>query len=328
MHHAQHRHSQHDGHDGHEQHDGHDGHGTRRWPPTWPRPAALPTQPLVDTAWLHQHRGAVVLLQVDDDSSAYYQRHLPTARPIDTFDELHQHVHRGPVHRAGFEQLMDAKGVRRDDHVVLYSAGDPTHAAFAFWLMRLYGHPRLSLLDGGLRAWAAAGHPLSDQVPTWPGPHQVPAYTADERDASLIIGREEVLTRYVDAPAPALVLDCRTPGEYRGSEHHQLDVAAEQHRVPGHVPGSRNLPSALVLNPDGTFKARSELLALFASRGLAADSQVVLYCRLAERSSLLWFALAELVGHPGARHYVGGWAEYGSLIDAPVTRGETSVDHA
>ncbi|WP_432575091.1 sulfurtransferase [Kineococcus sp. SYSU DK005] len=313
----------------------------------------------MDATWLHAHHDAVVLLQVDDDSSSYYQRHLPGARPIDTFDELHQHVRRGPLHRAGFEQLMDAKGVHRGDHVVLYSAGDPTHAAFAFWLMRVYGHPRISLLDGGLRAWAAAGHPLSQDVPTWA---RVPAhttdtgcttagtgtavdtaidtavdtaidtavdtgYTADERDASLIIGRDEVLTRYVEAPAPALVLDCRTPGEYQGSSHHQLDVAAERHRVPGHVPGSRNLPSALVLKQDGTFKTREQLRQLFTSRGLAADSQVVVYCRLAERSALLWFALAELLGHEPVRHYVGGWAEYGSLIDAPVAREDAPLPH-
>ncbi|WP_432497564.1 sulfurtransferase [Kineococcus gypseus] len=301
--------------------------GRAGWPAGWPGPVALPAAaaaPLVDVAWLRAHRGEVVLLQVDDDSSSYYEAHLPGARPVDTFDELHQQVRRGPVHREAFEAVMRAKGVRREDHVVLYSAGDPTHAAFALWLMRRYGHRRLSLLDGGLRAWRAAGHPTTPEVPRWPrwpDDPGVPPYVSESVRDPLVVGRDEVLARFVDAPPPALVLDCRSPAEHRGDGYHQLDVAAERHRVSGHVPGSRNLPSGLVLEDDGTFRARRQLEELFASRGLRADSEVVVYCRLAERSALLWFALAELVGHPAVRHYVGGWAEYGSLVDAPVERG-------
>ena len=269
--------------------------------------------PLVDVRWLVEHRSSVVVLQVDDDSTAYHAGHLPGSLPLSTYDDLHDRVRRGPVSQQGFDRLMSAMGVDVGDHLVLCSAGAPSHAAYAFWVMRLYGHRRLSLLDGGVPAWTAAGGRLED------APFAVAAaqYRSPGRDESISIGRDELLARYVGQPAPALILDCRTEGEFEGHIQHQLDIAAERHRVPGHIPGSRNLPSANVLE-GRSFVPRERLRQLFADRGLTMSSDVVVYCRVADRSSLLWFVLAELLAHPRVRHYVGGWAEYGSLIDVPV----------
>ncbi|WP_432571753.1 sulfurtransferase [Kineococcus sp. SYSU DK005] len=272
-----------------------------------------PTPVLVDAPWLAAHRRDVVVLHVDEDASAYHQAHLPGARAVSTYDDLHEPVRRGPASRQHLEQVLSRLGVHADDHLVLYSADSPSHAAYAFWLLRRHGHQRLSLLDGGLRAWRDVGGPVED--------HPVVAVTGGYRsrggDDSIVVGRDELLARYVGAPGPALLLDCRTPAEHAGHVGHPLDVAAERHRVPGHIPGSRNLPSHLVL--DGhRFAGREHLQRLFAEHGLRPDSDVVVYCRVADRSSVLWFALAELVGHPRVRHYVGGWAEYGSLVDVPV----------
>ncbi len=129
-----------------------------------------------------------------------------------------------------------------------------------------------------------------------------------------------MLDPYVGAPGRTLLLDCRTHEEYEGRSRNPMDLAVEQHRVPGHIPGAVNLPSALLLTDQGTFQPVPRLRELFTSRGLAADSDVVVYCRVAERSSLLWFALSELLDHPSVRHYDGGWAEYGSLMDVSVAR--------
>ncbi|WP_432573701.1 sulfurtransferase [Kineococcus sp. SYSU DK005] len=275
------------------------------------RPEVVP--PVVDARWLREHRGAVVVLQVDDDATPYHAGHLPGALPLSTYDDLHERVRRGPVSLQGFERLMSAMGVGVDDHVVLCSAGSPSHAAYAFWVMRLYGHRRLSLLDGGVPAWTAAGGALDDN------PVVVAAadYRSPGRDGSIVVGRDELLARYVGAPDPVLILDCRTEGEFEGRVQHQLDVAAERHRVPGHIPGSRNLPSSEVLE-GRSFAPLGRLRTLFADRGLTPASDLVVYCRVADRSSLLWFVAAEVLRHPRVRHYVGGWAEYGSLVDVPV----------
>jgi thiosulfate/3-mercaptopyruvate sulfurtransferase len=273
---------------------------------------------LVDVAWLRSPAAAgVTLLQVDEDSSSFYTGHLPGALPLDWYDELHETVRRGPVSREHFEQLMCRKGIAEDSHVVLCGGGELTFAAHAFWVLRYYGHQRISLLDGGLAAWTRAGLPLDDSEPTLPPPTD---YRSPGPDRRLRATRDEVLERYVDAPGPALVLDCRTPAEFEGRSRNPVDLAVEQHRVPGHIPGAVNLPSGLLLTEDGAFQPVSRLLELFVSRGLADDSDVVVYCRVAERSSVLWFSLSELLGHPQVRHYDGGWSEYGSLMDVSVAR--------
>ncbi len=285
-------------------------------------PSAVPS--LVTAAWLAQHRSQVVLLQVGEDSSDYYAQHLPGALPLSAVDELHEQVRRGPVRQAGFEALMTRKGVRRSDHVVLYSAvtsaprrsEHAVHAAFAYWVMYLHGHHRASLLDGGQEAWEAAGGELVTDVPETPAvePYEV----VDSRPWSML-GRDELLDRFVGDGQERVLVDCRTPKEYQGRSHHPLDVPVEHHRVSGHVPGAVNFPSGDVL--DGPLlRTPDELRSMFEAAAVRPEQEVGAYCRVADRSALLWFALSEVAGHPRARHYVGGWAEYGSLVDVPVAR--------
>ncbi|WP_432573657.1 sulfurtransferase [Kineococcus sp. SYSU DK005] len=275
----------------------------------------------MDSTWLRAHYQQVLVLQVDDDASTYYRQHLPGARALSTYDDLHEPLQRAPVHRERFEQLMSRTGVRPEDHVVLCAAGDPEHGAYVFWLMRLHGHRRLSLLDGGLSAWITAG----GAVELDPVLHPTSRYRSHDHDhdhrrsGSISIGRDEVLVRCVGTCAPTVLLDCRSPAEHAGSVRHPLDVPIERHRVPGRIPGSRNLPWHLLL--EGRLLApRARLERAFAERGVSQDSHVVVYCRTGERSALVWFALHEVLQHPRVRLYVGGWAEYGSLIDVPVER--------
>lgn len=277
--------------------------------------------PLVDVTWLAEHAAddAVTLLQVDADSSSYYAGHLPGALPLDWYDELHETVRRGPVSQPHFEQLMQRKGIAPDTHVVLCGPGDSAFAAHAYWLLRYYRHERVSLLDGGQAAWTGAGLPLDQDEPQ---PSTVGRYVGRGRDFSVRATRNDVLRRYVGAPGRTLVLDCRTPAEYEGHSRNPMDLALEQHRVRGHIPGAVNLPSSDLLDEQLSFREVPQLRELLEGRGLQPDADVVVYCRVAERSSLLWFAMHELLQHPMVRHYDGGWSEYGSLMDVSVARDE------
>jgi thiosulfate/3-mercaptopyruvate sulfurtransferase len=288
--------------------------------PTYAASSSVDVAPLVDVEWLAEHGAApgIVALQVDVDSSAYYTAHLPGAIPLDWHDELHERVRRGPVSQAHFEELMRRKGIGVDDHVIFCGTGDSSHAAHAYWVFRYYQHRRLSLLDGGLRAWTLGGGRLEEAVP--PPLVGTRGYRSPGPDPSVRVRRVEMVNHYAAAPPGAVVLDCRTPQEYAGAYRHPLDLGIEHHRVGGHVPGARSLPSEELLTEDGRFRPIPSLRELFARRGVREDLEVVVYCRVAERSSLLWFALDELLGHPRVRHYDGGWAEYGSLLDVPVER--------
>ncbi|HKG49518.1 MAG TPA: sulfurtransferase [Actinomycetales bacterium] len=277
--------------------------------------------PLVDAGWLAERlKGpGTTLLHVDGDSSGYYSAHLPNALPLDWHDELHERVGRRPLTLEHFEELMRRRGIEPDTHVVLYGTGDGAFAAHAYWLFRYYQHPRVSLLDGGLRAWTRAGGALVEAVPRVKGGG---SYRSPGPDPSLRVGRDEMITRYAGAPDGTVVLDSRTPQEFAGKHRHPLDLGLERHRVGGRVPGARNLPTARLLAPDGAFRPADELQQLFAEFGVREHSDVVVYCRAGEGSSVPWFALHELLGHTRVRHYDGGWAEYGSLMDVPVELGD------
>ena len=112
------------------------------------------------------------------------------------------------------------------------------------------------------------------------------------------------------------LLDVRTAREYSGAGGYPCDPRQ------GHIPGARNFPSDQLLTADGTLRPVEELREEFAQRGIVSgnSTEIAVYCRVAERSALHWFVLQELLGHPSVRNYDGGWAEYGSLVHAPVAR--------
>lgn len=281
-----------------------------------PRPQNA-TPVLVDARWLASHLDDpdVVPVEVDAEGATYYRGHVPGAVTLDWLDDLHHPRRRRFLDQQRFEALMDAQGIGADDHVVLYGDAENTYAAYAHWVFRYYRHRRVSLLDGGRAGWLAAGGPLTAQ----PGARRPRSgYRSPGPDPEIRATRDLVLARYVGARGGAVLVDCRSPAEYAGWPENPLDLPLEHHRVPGHIPGAHNVPHPQVLAADGTFRSPAELGEMFGRLGVSPGSDVAVYCRVGERSSLLWFALHELVGHPRVRNYEGGWAEYGSLVDAPI----------
>ena len=280
----------------------------------------LAAPPLVDVGWLARHldHPDVVPVEVGRDATTYYTSHLPGAVVLDWLDDLQEPVRRGFVTQARFEALLTEKGIGRDDHVVLYGDAENCFAAHAYWIFRYYGHSGLSLLDGGRPAWVRAGQPMEESVRARPAP--VPPYRSPGPRPDIRATREDIVGRFAGSPPGVALIDCRSPVEYSGVAEHPLDLPLERHRVVGHVPGAVNLPTDDLVDPFGALRPVEELRRLFEDRGATPDVEVALYCRLAERSSLLWFVLHDVLGHPRVRNYDGGWAEYGSLVDVPVSR--------
>ena len=276
---------------------------------------------LVDVPWLRGQLAdpdsAVLVVEVGVDASSYYDAHVPGAVAVSWLDDLHESDRRGLPSQPRTERLLGSLGVTPETHVLLYGEDDNRYAAYAYWVLRYYGHQRLSLLDGGRRAWLAGGGPVTGDRPdvttTW--------YACRTRDEQVRVSRDELLTHYIGSPSGTALLDCRTPTEYRGRESCVVDLPVMRHRLGGHIPGARNLDHRDLLDPvTGRFRPLHDLRGVFADQGVRAEDDVVLYCDVGDRSALGWFALHELLGQPIARNYDGGWSEYGSLVGAPVRR--------
>jgi thiosulfate/3-mercaptopyruvate sulfurtransferase len=271
---------------------------------------------LVDAGWVEEHLNdpGLVLVEVDEDTSAYDKGHIRGAVKIDWKNELQDPVRRDFVDKTGFEQLLSGKGIANDDLVILYGGNNNWFAAYAYWYFKLYGHDNVKLLDGGRKKWELESRELVTDVPTRPAT----TYQANEQDTAIRAFRDEV----VAAIGTKGLIDVRSPDEFVGKLLAPAHLPQEQAQRAGHVPTARNIPWSKAANDDGTFRSDEELRALYSEAGVDLSKPVIAYCRIGERSSHTWFALHELLGLSDVKNYDGSWTEYGSLVGVPIELGE------
>jgi thiosulfate/3-mercaptopyruvate sulfurtransferase len=275
---------------------------------------------LVTTQWLADRLGSqgLVVVESDEDVLLYDTGHLPGAVKIDWFTELNDPVTRDYVDGAGFAALLSAKGISRDDTVVIYGDKSNWWAAYALWVFTLFGHPDVRLLDGGRAAWIAEGRPM-----TTDGPRRSPAEypVVDRNDPGIRAFKDDVLAHLGDHDARPLV-DVRSPQEYTGERTHMPDYPQEGALRGGHIPGAVSVPWARAAAEDGRFRTRAELEQLYRQeQGLDPRSDVIAYCRIGERSSHTWFVLTYLLGFDHVRNYDGSWTEWGNAVRVPIATG-------
>jgi thiosulfate/3-mercaptopyruvate sulfurtransferase len=272
---------------------------------------------LVDADWVQAHldEPGVVLAEVDEDTTAYDEGHIKGAVKLDWKQDLQDPVKRDFVDRAGFEALLSARGIGHDDTVILYGGNNNWFAAYAYWYFKIYGHPRVKLLDGGRKKWELESRELVTEVPLRP----VTAYRAQEQDTSIRARRDEVIA----AIGQVNLVDVRSPDEFAGRLLAPAHLPQEQAQRGGHIPGAANVPWSKAAAEDGTFRSDEELRQLYAGQaGLDFDQDTIAYCRIGERSAHTWFVLHELLGLPNVKNYDGSWTEYGSLVGVPIELGD------
>ena len=258
----------------------------------------------------------------------YQVGHVPGAVFVDLDREL-----AGPPGAGGrhplpaaddFESAMRHAGVNGDGLVVVYDDADSTAAARAWWLLRYFGHQSVRVLDGGFRAWTAAGHtaePGPSGSPGSPGsielpgtPEIAPAPGTPLGDFTASPGHLPLL----DADGAAalartgLLLDARAGERYRG-ETEPVDPVA------GHIPGAVSAPTTENVNADGTFRPAADLAARFRGLGVTAESDVGVYCGSGVTAAHQALALS-LAGLPAAL-YVGSWSNWITDPDRPIATG-------
>ncbi len=273
---------------------------------------------LVDADWVEAHLDdpTVALIEVDEDTSAYEKNHIRGAVRLDWKSDLQDPIRRDFVDKAAFEKLLSAKGVGKDDTVVLYGGNNNWFASYAYWYFKLYGHSDVRLLDGGRKKWELDSRDLVVELPARPATQ----YAAQEPDISIRAFRDEVIASI----GQKNLIDVRSPDEFSGKLLAPAHLPQEQSQRPGHIPGAKNIPWSKAANDDGTFRSDDELTALYEGAGVDLGRDTIAYCRIGERSAHTWFVLHELLGQPRVQNYDGSWTEYGSLVGVPIELGDGS----
>jgi thiosulfate/3-mercaptopyruvate sulfurtransferase len=275
---------------------------------------------LVDPAWLHRRRNdpAVRLIEIagmnQDEMQAYKAGHVPGAACWKWKETLWDSHRRDFPDPQEFARRCGEMGIGNDTTVVFYGEG-VQFGVYAWWAFRYCGHRKVKVLDGARYRWAAEGRPLTTDEPPPVGRVE---YRPVRRVERMRILRDKLLARL--GRNGTLILDGRSPEEYRGERvgaPGSPDVGAMRY---GRIPGAKHLYFEELLDANKAFKPAGELKQLVAARGAAPDGDIVAYCRLSHRATVLYFALTELLGFRKVKVYDGSWTEWGNLVNVPVER--------
>jgi thiosulfate/3-mercaptopyruvate sulfurtransferase len=276
---------------------------------------------LVTTDWAAQHLNdpKIRLVEVDVDTSAYDQGHVPGALGWNWQTELQDAVRRDLVDQHAFEELLSRSGVTNDNTIVVYGDNNNWFAAWAFWQLKYYGHGDVRIMNGGRKKWLEERRDLSTETPR----PQATAYRAKSPDASIRAKREQVFAA-LEGKGVVKLVDVRSNDEFTGKVIAPPGMSETAQRG-GHIPSAISVPWAQAVNEDGTFKNADALKQLYADKGVSGDGEVIAYCRIGERSSHTWFVLKYLLGFKNVRNYDGSWTEWGNLVGAPIEKGTTAA---
>ena len=271
---------------------------------------------LVSTDWALDHLKDknTRFVEVDVDTKQYDLGHLEGAIGWNWQTQLQDQVRRDILSKEQLAAFLGASGVSPQTSVVLYGDHNNWFAAYAFWLLKFYGHNDVRLINGGRKKWEAEGKPLTNTVPQYPAG----AYPVSKPVSELRATRDYV-AGILNNGKQGLV-DVRSADEFTGKVIAPAGMSETAQRG-GHIPGAKNIPWSMAVNEDGTFKSEKDLRLLYEGKGITPNlKEVVTYCRIGERSSHSWFVLKYLLGYPNVKNYDGSWTEWGNLIGAPIEK--------
>jgi thiosulfate/3-mercaptopyruvate sulfurtransferase len=271
---------------------------------------------LSTTEWVAQHLNdpKIRLVEVDVDTTAYDQGHIPGAVGWNWQTQLQDNIRRDLIEKGALEKLLGQSGISNDTTILLYGDNNNWFAAYAFWQLKYYGHKDVRLINGGRKKWIEEKRGLTTDAP-----HVVPTtYRASGPDDSIRARKEDVFS-VLEKRRPGELVDVRSVDEFTGKILAPPGLSETAQRA-GHIPGAANIPWAQAANEDGTFKSADALKQLYEGKGITGANEVISYCRIGERSSHTWFVLKYLLGHRNVKNYDGSWTEWGNLIGAPIEK--------
>jgi thiosulfate/3-mercaptopyruvate sulfurtransferase len=272
---------------------------------------------LVDTNWVLAHAGdsGIRIVEVDyDPTPNYNQGHIPGSVLFDWRKDINDPIRRDILSKEHLEELFNRSGITNDSTILLYGDFNNWFAAFAFWVLKYYGVKDVKIINGGRKKWIEEDKSLSKDIPSY------------ERTSFTVTGTDESIRTYLEDVRRVLgnkrvsLVDVRSPKEFSGEILAPPEYPTEHAQRGGHIPGAVNIPWAQAVKEDGTFKSPEELTALYESKGVTKDNDVIAYCRIGERSSHTWFVLKYLLGYPKVKNYDGSWTEWGNLVRIPIEK--------
>jgi thiosulfate/3-mercaptopyruvate sulfurtransferase len=276
---------------------------------------------IVETDWLASHLKSPDLIVLDgswhlpsaerDPKAEYRAEHIPGALFFDIddlSDDKTDLPHMLPS-TVKFASRMKKMGIGDGARIVVYDTTGIFSAARVWWTFRAMGHQDVAVLNGGLKKWKAEGRPVEDGLP----PKRTERHYTLLQNTQLIRDLDEM--KALVQKAGAQIVDARPAGRFEGK-----DPEPRPGLRSGHIPGSKNVPSQMLLNPDGTFKSPEDLGALFSAAGINVAKPVVTTCGSGVTASMLALALAAL-GQTNAAVYDGSWAEWGKDNGLPIETG-------
>jgi thiosulfate/3-mercaptopyruvate sulfurtransferase len=275
---------------------------------------------LVDPAWVHRHRNdpQVKLIEIagmgQEQMQAYKAGHVPGAVCWPWKEMLWDPYARDFPSPEAFARRCGDAGIGNDTTVVFYGEG-VQFGIYAWWTFRYCGHSKVKVLDGARYRWAAENRPLVTEEPPAATPVE---YRPVKRRERMRIHRDKVLKAL--GREQITILDGRSHEEYGGLRvggPGGPDVGAVRY---GRIPGAKHLYFEDLLDASKAFKPESEIRALIERTGAAPDKDVITYCRMSHRATVLYFVLTELLGWRKVRVYDGSWTEWGNLVGVPVER--------
>lgn len=270
---------------------------------------------LVTADWVAEHLNdpSVRLVRADRNVDPLESPSIPGSAFWRWETEMQQSDRHDIPDNHTLEAVLSNSGISSDSTIVLYGGANNWYAAFAFWLLKIYGHADVRIMPGGVQHWAAGNRAtttdaLSPKESTYRGATPDLSLRALRGDVEAAIGN-----------ADSVLVDVRSPQEFNGEVFAPQTPTKFGERA-GRIPGAVSVPVGVTVNEDGTFKEAGELQEVFISRGVTSDKEVITYCTIGARSAQTWFVLSQLLGYPNARLYDGSWGEWGNLIGAAIER--------